>query len=144
MKTSILAIAVASLVSGAAFATQPVPTVTTVLNGSIDVGTYIGAAPGQHETQISVGSVTSYTTVSQGRQSYGERSGSSIVAPVITSSITGNASSKPSGNGFVLPSWTVAGHPASAIVGVAAHTTITNFPIPVTVITSGNGGHSSH
>jgi hypothetical protein len=147
----ILTIAALILVSASAMATQsaPTPTVTTVLNGTIDVGTYIGAAPGQYQTQTSVGSVSANTTVNPGTSNYGNESRSfgdhqQVVTPVITSSITGVAKSTEHGSGWVLPSFQVGQLTASSIVNVNAHTVITNFPIPVTTIRAGNGGYSNN
>lgn len=109
----------------------PVVNVVSTMNGQIDVGTAVYAAPNQAQTQTSTGSLSGFTTVSQG----------AIInnvaqAPVITSSITGTASSVTSGTGFTLPSFNVANNPAvSAISQGTISTSVTNFSIPVTSIT---------
>lgn len=142
MKKTILAAIVIMLTSVAlmtnvANATPPAPVVTSVvstMNGQIDVGTAVYAAPNQAQTQTSTGSLSGYTTVSQG----------AIInnvsqAPVITSAITGTAASVTSGTGFTLPSFSVANNPAvSAISQGSISTSITNFSIPVTTITPVN------
>jgi hypothetical protein len=128
MKISITAVIITLLAIGVAFAI-PVTPVTSVLNGTIDVGTFVSAEHGQYETQTSIGTV----------------SGSSVITnvsstPVISSTIVGTASSVASGTGIVFPSFNVNGYSSSAIVQGNIHTTIVDYPIPVTTITP----HSSH
>lgn len=126
-------VAIVAMMSSSAMATTPTPIVNVVstMNGQIDVGTAVYAAPNQAQTQTSTGSLSGFTTVSQG----------AIInnvaqAPVITSSITGNASSVSSGTGFTLPSFNVANNPAvSAISQGTISTSVTNFSIPITSIT---------
>lgn len=132
-KLTLVAIVAMLSTSAMATPTPPVPVVNVVstMNGQIDVGTAVYAAPNQAQTQTSTGSLSGFTTVSQG----------AIInnvaqAPVITSSITGTASSVTSGTGFTLPSFNVANNPAvSAISQGAISTSVTNFSIPVTSIT---------
>jgi hypothetical protein len=118
MKKIILA---AMLVSGSALA-APIPaTVTSVLNGTIDVGTFVSAAPGQHQTQTSTGSITGTTTVNHA---------------TISSSIVGAASSVSSGTGVTYSSFLVNGLPSSAVTQGIVSTTIANHVIPVTTVIS--------
>jgi len=128
-------VAIVTLLSTSVMATPPAPTpitnVVSTMNGQIDVGTAVYAAPNQAQTQTSTGSLSGFTTVSQG----------SVInnvaqAPVITSSITGTASSVTSGTGFTLPSFNVLNNPSvSAISQGTISTSVTNFAIPVTSIT---------
>ena len=128
-------VAIVTLLSTSVMATPtppaPITNVVSTMNGQIDVGTAVYAAPNQAQTQTSTGSLSGYTTVSQG----------SVInnvaqAPVITSSITGTASSVTSGTGFTLPSFNVLNNPAvSAISQGTISTSVTNFSIPVTSIT---------
>jgi hypothetical protein len=132
-KLTLVAIVAMLSTSAIATPTPPVPVVNVVstMNGQIDVGTAVYAAPNQAQTQTSTGSLSGFTTVSQG----------AIInnvaqAPVITSSITGTASSVTSGTGFTLPSFNVANNPSvSAISQGTISTSVTNFSIPVTSIT---------
>jgi opacity protein-like surface antigen len=128
-------VAIVAMLSSSAMATPTPPTpitnVVSTMNGQIDVGTAVYAAPNQAQTQTSTGSLSGFTTVSPG----------AIInnvaqTPVITSSITGTASSVTSGTGFTLPSFNVANNPAvSAISQGTISTSVTNFSIPVTSIT---------
>ena len=93
-------------------------TVTSALNGTIDVGTFVSAAPNQHQTQTSTGSLTGRTVLS----------GTSF-APVVTSSVTGAVSSVSSGTGATFSSFVVNGLPSSAVVQGSVSTTIVNQPL---------------
>ena len=97
--------------------------VTSVMNGTIDVGTFVSAAPNQHQTQTSTGSLTGRTVLS----------GASFT-PVVTSSVTGAVSSVSSGTGLTHSSFVVNGSPASAVVQGIVSTTITNYPLITSVI----------
>lgn len=123
----------ALVVSFQATATQPTPavtTVTSVMNGSIDVGTFVSAAPNQYQTQTSIGSLTGSTVIS-----------GTTAVPVITSSITGAASSVSSGTGITHPSFIVNGSPASAVVQGVVNTTLTNYPLVTTTIVPDHHDH---
>ncbi len=131
---SVSAIALALALSTSAFA---VGTVSSVLNGTIQVGTYLTAVPGQYGSQTSVGSVTGFTTVNPGSSAY---EGHAAINPLVTTSITGATSSTNSGTGTFGTAWI---NPAyNAFVGANITTTITNFTIPVSTLVIGNGGHS--
>ena len=116
------------LVCGSAMADQTPPSVVSVMNGAIDVGTFVSAAPNQSITQTSIGSLTGSTTVTG--------------VPVITSTIVGFASSSSSGTGAVYPSFTVNSLPSSAVVQGAIRTTITNYDLPISTI--GPVHHDNH
>lgn len=111
--------------NAAAAAATPVTTtaVTSVMNGSIDVGTFVTAAPNQYQTQTSTGSLTGSTVIS----------GTSAV-PVITSSVSGAVSSISSGTGITYSSFVVNGAPVSAVVQGSVNSTITNYPLVTSVI----------
>lgn len=107
----------------------PAPTVgvTSVMTGTIGVGTSIAAGIGQSQTQTSIGSLT----------------GSAVIAnptttPSLTSSIVGTASSVTSGTGYSSPSFLLT--QGSSTVGVSAVTsgavtsTLTGIVIPTTTI----------
>ena len=109
-------IILASILSFNASATTT--TVTSVMNGTIDVGTFVSAAPSQHQTQTSTGSLTGRTVLS----------GTSF-APVVTSSVTGAVSSVSAGTGATYSSFIVNGLPSSAVVQGSVSTTIINQPL---------------
>lgn len=135
MKKIIFAVII-SAISASVLATPPTPvtSVVSTMNGQIDVGTAVYAAPNQYQTQTSTGSLTGYTSVTPG----------TIVnnvtqTPTITSSITGSVSSVTSGTGYTLPSFNVVNNPSvSAISQGSISTAITNYNIPVTSITPHN------
>ena len=136
MKKTILAAIVIMLTSVAlmtnvAMATPPTPTVTSVMDGSISVGTFVSAAPGQYQNQTSTGSLTGSTTITH-----------AATAPVITSSIVGTASSVSSGTGVTYPSFSVNNIASSAVTQGIVTTTVSNFAIPVTSITPVNHNHN--
>ena len=121
-KLTLLALAMAFQVNATPVTTTTA--VTSVMNGSIDVGTFVSAAPNQFQNQTSIGSLTGSTIVS----------GTSAV-PVITSSITGAASSVSSGTGLTHSSFVVNNSPASAVVQGIVSTTISSYPLVTTTIT---------
>jgi hypothetical protein len=164
MKT-ILTIAALTLVSATAMANST-SGVSTVLNGTIQVGTYVAAGLGQHETQTATGSLSAFTTKGTGEASYKEftvvtpavpNGQSQIVTEypgakdvpttVVVSSITGNASESHSGNGIAGSMWNIgtALNPinVNSIVDVNAVTTLTKVSIPVTTLRSGEGSYSN-
>lgn len=108
-------IILASVLSFNASATS---NVNSIMNGSIDVGTFVSAAPSQHQTQTSTGSLTGRTVLS----------GTSF-APVVTSSVTGAVSSVSAGTGATFSSFVVNGLPSSAVVQGSVATTIVNQPL---------------
>lgn len=116
-KLTLLALVISFNVS----ATPVTSTVTSVLNGSIDVGTFVSVAPNQYQNQTSIGSLTGSTVIS-----------GTSAAPVITSSISGAASSVSSGTGLTHSSFTVNGSPASAVAQGIVSTTIINHPLITT------------
>ena len=117
----------ALLVLAASFNATATPVTTTavtsVMNGSIDVGTFVSAAPNQHQTQTSTGSLTGSTVI-----------GGTSAIPVITSSVSGAASSVSSGTGLTHTSFVVNGAPASAVVQGSVNATIVNYPLITTTI----------
>jgi hypothetical protein len=137
MKTQILAIAIASLISGAAFAAPP--TAVTVLNGQVGVGVNIGAGAGQSITQVSNAGLTATNTqiVTTPPVTFW---GHQIVpgSTSVSNSISGYANSHAAGTGYVGGNWIAPNNaPLNAFVDATVVTTLTNYPIPVTHITNG-------
>lgn len=116
--------------STAALATPVAPSVVSVLDGAISVGTFVSAAPGQYQGQTSTGSLTGSTTVTN-----------SLTAPVISSSIVGSVSSVSTGTGVTYPSFSINNVASSAVAQGVLTTTVSNFTIPVTSITPVVHGH---
>ena len=116
--------------STAALATPVAPSVVSVLDGAISVGTFVSAAPSQYQGQTSSGSLTGSTTVTN-----------SLTAPVISSSIVGSVSSVSTGTGVTYPSFSINNVASSAVAQGVLTTTVSNFAIPVTSITPVSHGH---
>ena len=122
-----------SLVSPFVFADGPTlapSTITSVMNGTISVGTMVSAAPAQTISQTSIGTLTGASTVS-----------SLSTTPVVSASIIGTASSTSTGTGYVSPSWSVTdysgiAHNVSAMSSGSVVTTLANVIVPVTVVSS--------
>ena len=138
MKNVTLVAIVAMLVSGSVMAdsnhsTPAAPTVVSVMNGAIDVGTFVSAAPGQWVSQTSVGSLSGSTSVT-----------GTTAVPIITSSIVGYANSAVTGTGSVYPSFTVNYLGSSAVVQGSIATTVTNHPLPVTTIAPSNNNNNNN
>jgi hypothetical protein len=126
-----------SLVSPFVFASPSTPspslapsTITSVMNGTISVGTMVSAAPAQTISQTSIGTLTGASTVA-----------SLSSTPVVSASIIGTASSTSTGTGYVSPSWNVVdysgtAHNVSAMSSGSVVTTLTNVIVPVTVVSS--------
>lgn len=110
--------------STAAMATPVTPSVVSVMDGAISVGTFVSAAPGQYQGQTSTGSLTGSTTVTN-----------SLTAPVISSSIVGAVNSISTGTGVTYPSFSINNVASSAVAQGVLTTTVSNFAIPVTSIT---------
>ena len=107
-------------------------TITSLMNGSISVGTAVSAAPSQSITQTSVGTLTGTSTVAN-----------LATAPSVAATVVGAASSTVVGTGNVSPTWVVtdyngALHNVSAITSGTVVTTLNNVIVPVTVVSSGN------
>ena len=105
-------------------------TITSVMNGTISVGTMVSAAPAQTISQTSIGTLTGASTVS-----------SLSTTPVVSASIIGTASSTSTGTGYVSPSWSVTdysgtAHNVSAMSSGSVVTTLANVIVPVTVVSS--------
>ena len=105
-------------------------TITSVMNGTISVGTMVSAAPAQTISQTSIGTLTGASTVS-----------SLATTPVVSASIIGTATSSSIGTGYVSPSWSVTdytgtAHNVSAMSSGSVVTTLANVIVPVTVVSS--------
>lgn len=105
-------------------------TITSVMNGTISVGTMVSAAPAQTISQTSIGTLTGASTVS-----------SLSTTPVVSASIIGTATSSSVGTGYVSPSWSVTdytgtAHNVSAMSSGSVVTTLANVIVPVTVVSS--------
>ena len=131
-------ILIMALFATSAFATAPAPviapaTITSVMNGTISVGTMVSAAPAQSITQTSIGTLTGASSVSN-----------LATSPVISASIVGTASSTVTGNGYVSPTWSIVDYSGtqqnvSAMSSGTVVTTVSNLIVPVIVT-----GSSSH
>ena len=122
---------VLSLLSTSAFATPPTPVtnITSVMNGSVMVGTNVSASVGQTQAQTSTATLTGSSSLSL--------AGS---VPTVANSITGTASSVATGNGYVAPTWNVVDvhgvtQGVSAISTGTVVTTIVDYPITTSTIT---------
>lgn len=105
-------------------------TVTSVMNGTISVGTMVSAAPAQSISQTSIGTLTGASTVANLSST-----------PVVSASIVGTASSTFTGTGYVSPSWNIVdysgtSHNVSAMSSGSVVTTVSNLIVPVTVVSS--------
>ena len=105
-------------------------TITSVMNGTISVGTMVSAAPAQTISQTSIGTLTGASTVS-----------SLATTPVVSASIIGTATSSSIGTGYVSPSWSVTdytgtAHNVSAMSSGSVVTTLANVIVPVTVVSA--------
>jgi len=105
-------------------------TITSVMNGTISVGTMVSAAPAQTISQTSIGTLTGASTVANLSST-----------PVVSASIIGTASSTSTGTGYVSPSWSVTdysgtAHNVSAMSSGSVVTTLANVIVPVTVVSS--------
>ena len=105
-------------------------TITSVMNGTISVGTMVSAAPAQTISQTSIGTLTGASTVAN-----------LSTTPVVSASIIGTASSTSTGTGYVSPSWSVTdysgtAHNVSAMSSGSVVTTLANVIVPVTVVSS--------
>ena len=118
-----------------AFATTPTiapSTVTSVMSGTISVGTMVSAAPAQSISQTSIGTLTGTSTVA-----------SMSTTPVVSATIVGTANSISAGTGYVSPSWSVTdytgtAHNVSAMSSGSVVTTLSNVIVPVTVVNQSN------
>lgn len=130
-----LLVLVVTLFTPFAFATTPSvapSTVTSVMNGTISVGTMVSAAPAQTISQTSIGTLTGASTIAN-----------QSTTPVVSASIIGTASSVSTGTGYVSPSWSVTdyagvAHNVSAMSSGSVVTTLANVIVPVTVVNQHN------
>ena len=123
---------VLSLLSTSVFAT-PVTNITSVMNGSVMVGTNVSAGVGQSQAQTSTATLTGSSTLSVVN-----------AVPTVANSITGTASSVATGNGYTSPSWNIVDsngvtQGVSAISTGSVVTTIVDYPITTSTITPNNG-----
>ena len=107
-------------------------TVTSVMSGTISVGTMVSAAPAQSISQTSIGTLTGASTVA-----------SMSTTPVVSATIVGTANSVSSGTGYVSPSWSVTdyvgtAHNVSVMSSGSVITTLSNVIVPVTVVNQSN------
>jgi len=116
---------VLSLLSTSVFATPPTPVtnITSVMNGTVMVGTNVSASVGQTQTQTSTATLTGSSALSVVNS-----------VPTVANSITGTASSVATGNGYVAPTWNVIDtqgvtQGVSAISTGTVVTTIVDYPI---------------
>ena len=124
---------VLSLLSTSVFATPVTTNITSVMNGSVMVGTNVSAGVGQSQAQTSTATLTGSSTLSVVNS-----------VPTVANSITGTASSVATGNGYTSPSWNIidsngATQGVSAISTGSVVTTIVDFPITTSTITPNNG-----
>jgi len=122
-------------VTSIASATPPTPVtnITSVMNGSVMVGTNVSASIGQTQAQTSTATLTGSSSLSL--------AGS---APTVANSITGTASSVATGNGYVAPTWNVIDthgvtQGVSAISTGTVVTTIVDYPIATSTIIPSQG-----
>ena len=132
MKRLLILIALFAPVSYATTPTIAPSTMTSLMNGSISVGTAVSAAPAQSITQTSVGTLTGTSTVAN-----------LATTPLVSATVVGTAASTVVGTGNVSPTWIItdyAGttHSVSAITSGTVVTTLNNVIVPVTVVSSGN------
>jgi hypothetical protein len=109
----------------------PITGISSVMNGTIGVGTNVVASVGQSQTQTSIGSLAGSAIIAN-----------ATTAPSLTTSIVGTASSVSTGTGYTLPSYLVTegvnSVGVSAVTSGAVTSTLTNVVIPTTTITLGN------
>jgi hypothetical protein len=126
---------VLSLLSTSVFATPPTPVtnITSVMNGTVMVGTNVSASVGQTQAQTSTATLTGSSALSVVNS-----------VPTVANSITGTASSVATGTGYVAPTWNVVDthgvtQGVSAISTGTVVTTIVDYPITTSTITPNNG-----
>jgi hypothetical protein len=107
----------------------PIANITSVMNGTVMVGTNVSASVGQTQAQTSTATLTGSSSLS-------------VVNPVptVANSITGTASSVATGTGYVAPTWNVVDthgvtQGVSAISTGTVVTTIVDYPIVSSTIT---------
>ena len=109
----------------------PVTGISSVMTGTIGVGTNVVAGINQYQTQTTTGSLTGSASISN-----------VTITPTLTSSIVGTVNSVSTGTGFTLPSYLVTDNSTtlgvSAIASGTVTSTLTNVVIPTTTITTSN------
>jgi len=114
-------------------ATPVTTNITSVMNGSVMVGTNVSAGVGQSQAQTSTATLTGSSTLSVIN-----------AVPTVANSITGTASSVATGNGYTSPSWNIVDsngvtQGVSAISTGSVVTTIVDYPItPSTIVSNGH------
>lgn len=120
-----------NVVAIVASATPPAPiaNITSVMNGTVMVGTNVSAGVGQTQAQTSTATLTGSSALSVINS-----------VPTIANTITGTASSVATGNGYVSPTWSVVdvngvAQGVSAISSGTVVTTLTDYPLVTSTIT---------
>lgn len=122
---------VLNVVALAAFATPPTPiaNITSVMNGTVMVGTNVSASIGQVESQTSTASLTGASTLSVVNS-----------VPTIANTVTGTAASTATGTGYATPTWNIVDihgvtQGVSAVSSGTVITTLTDYPLVTSTIT---------
>jgi len=116
-------------------ATPVTTNITSVMNGSVMVGTNVSAGVGQSQAQTSTATLTGSSTLSVVNS-----------VPTVANSITGTASSVATGNGYTSPSWNIVDsngvtQGVSAISTGSVVTTIVDYPITTSTIVPNGHDH---
>ena len=129
--TSFIVLNVVALVASAT-PPAPIANITSVMNGTVMVGTNVSASIGQVESQISTASLTGASTLSVVNS-----------VPTIANTITGTAASTAIGTGYATPTWNIVDvhgvtQSVSAVSSGTVITTLTDYPLVTSTITPHN------
>lgn len=107
----------------------PIANITSVMNGTVMVGTNVSASIGQVESQTSTASLTGASTLSVVNS-----------VPTIANTVTGTAASTATGTGYATPTWNIVDvhgvtQGVSAISSGTVVTTLTDYPLVTSTIT---------